>query len=240
MERKLPIIPALEWAGYSHVEKARLLQEGFMPQMAGADDGPEDPPADPPADPPLPGDVPPSDPPADPPAPKAKNPDGTVTISQSQWDALNRDVAETRRRERKLAEESRKADERAKQEQGRFKELWEAEKTRAEQLQARHEERDRFEAENARRDRVTKRARGLYFHDPEDAFALLRTQPGVTESTLDDDALVDHALNKLAENKRYLVGKTPRSNGDINPGSTNADDIPAGRDRIRHVRRVAG
>lgn len=241
MKRHARIIPAAEWLRLSHADRDRLLKHGHRPGMAGA----ETPPAsDPPkTDPPPATDPPKTDPPADDPPktdppkddpPQTDPPAGMVQVAKAEYDALKRDVAEMRRAAKRAEDDKKAADERAKAEQGRYRELWEAEKQRADGLQGTLEERDRKDAETARKNQYINVARRVGFKDPEAAYAILAYRENAGS---DDDNVIEHELTKLRDEKVLPVDERKRTGADITAGAGgDTTDVTPGRHRIRMAR----
>lgn len=175
-----------------------------FPPMAGGDDPPApDPKPDPPAPDPQP------DPKPDPPKP----PEGTITVSKAEHDALKRDLAEMRRANKKADDDRKAADESAKAEQGRYKELWETEKQRADGLQGKLDERDAADVERGRKGKWIATAKTLGFKEPEDAYALLAYRE---KTGSDDPAVIEHELGQLKTERPDWVDKRQRTGADLN------------------------
>jgi hypothetical protein len=196
----------------------------WVPRLAGG--GPEDPAPDPGPDPdPTPDPDPQPDPkPADDPL----GPEGKAALERER--AARRDaekkVRDYEKQAKQAERERQEADDRAKAEQGRYKELWESEKARADAAEARHAERDAKEAEAVRKDKWLTAARTLKARNAEAvyAYAVYRGQ-----ADTDDPALVESTLGDIKKENPDWFDQRQRSGADLNPTGVGSAVSPEDR-----------
>jgi hypothetical protein len=154
----------------------------------------------PPTDPAEPTGEPTKEPtPAPEPTPQSAD---KVEISKADYDALQSQIAAFRRQQKKAEEAAKAAEQKRLEEEGKHKELAEAEKARADKAEA--------DLKTFKRDqRIERLATKKGFHDAKDAIANL---PGDLDR--DDEAAVEAALEQVAKTKPYLLDKgTPTRTG---------------------------
>lgn len=188
-----------------------LLKPDDPPAGGGAPTA--DPPAaDPPTEPAA-TDPPAADPPAaDPPA--ADPPAETITMPKAEADALRRKVAEAEKQKRQAEREAREREEARLTQQGEFEKLAARREQEAAELRAEL-------AATKRKQRVTTIAARLHFIDPEDVIGRL------TDDEADDDVLAEAALERIAEQKPYLVDKPTAPKPEIGRVHEPSADAPA-------------
>jgi hypothetical protein len=149
------------------------------------------------------------------------------------WDNTQRQLREAKEKADRLEREKQDRERKEAEDKGEFKKLADAEKARADKLEA-DLARDRAER------RVEKIARRLNFRDPDDVIGKL------SDDELSDDSKTEKALKDLAKNKPYLLvdGEKPKQGdlkGDGGSGGGGADDAPiAGPGRMSRAYASSG
>lgn len=146
---------------------------------------------------------------------KSKKDDGELDKILAENNRLKREAAE---RDRKERETQRKRDE----EEGKYKELYERERDRAEKA-------DEALATERQARLVSRVAKRLKFHDPEDAVRYL------DKEDMTDERTIERRLESVSTEKKWLVNASGRTGG-----SHDDDDDDTGRERERQSSRDNG
>lgn len=156
---------------------------------------------------------------AETPKPESKGRDAAIAAERRKARAAEKRAEEA---ERKLAETARKEAEA----EGRWQEIAEEERKRAESLEARIAEREQ-------RDSITDAARRLRFKNPDLAYRLLST-----EERTDPEP----ALKRLLKDEPYLQADPPERTGAQVGASTTTEDpmVRAGKGVLDAIERVRG
>lgn len=155
--------------------------------------------------------------------------DENVTLSKADHDNLQRQLRESRERLDKIEKDRVDAERKRKEDEGKFQELAETEKTRADAAEARATKLEQTQ-------RVERIAGRLKFKDPADVLHHL------SDDVLGDDAKVEKSLKDIAKSKPYLIedGEKPKTR-DLGGGDGGGDgDAPAGIGTARLARHYAG
>lgn len=129
--------------------------------------------------------------------------DETVTLTKADHDAMQSQLAAFRRQQKKAEEQAAEAERKRLEDEGKHKEIADAEKARADKAEA-------ALADHKREQRIERLATKMKFRDSRDALANL--PEGLDR---DDEAAVEAALTQVAKTKPYLIdtGTVTRTGG---------------------------